>query len=504
MQEKTHTHAKGATTSSFSARSSLFPPRAFGQRERMNEPESKNSQARPASRGALGHRFGAISVTNGPPVVVQAKLKLGPANDKFEQEADRVAGRVAGSLTAADVGDSRRPAPGGAAWEKPAIQRLSADAATANLPTVDPWTASTIQQARGGRPLSAGVRAPIEKSLGTDFSGVRVHTDAVADAVNSHLEARAFTTGQHIFFKRGAYEPAAGSGKWLLAHELTHVLQQATLGTAAPTNSILAGHSTPLVQRAKTKGVTKKFFGLGPQHPAYGKSEEVEDVREHHIELLNCFDAFFDPKGLSYLKKEWKDEGTPYRMWNDFGGYTEALPTLEQIHNARMRAAGDYSYYANPENERSLSLAKREAYVKRLKTHVEGLEKWASALGLQYPGDPVKSRYWATIRDTTLADASYRGREVKDVKGKRSYKDWLKKASKRDLERRRFGEGEGYDAGSEPSTYERDPLSMPERDDRGRWTTAGKIRKRRRREKERKRRDRRGSSSSSSSEASSS
>jgi hypothetical protein len=84
-----------------------------------------------------------------------------------------------------------------------------------------------IQRARGGgQALDSGVRAQMEPAFDADFSGVRVHADAQADTLNRALNARAFTTGQDIFFSQGAYNAGSSSGRELLAHELTHVVQQ--------------------------------------------------------------------------------------------------------------------------------------------------------------------------------------------------------------------------------------------------------------------------------------
>ena len=84
-----------------------------------------------------------------------------------------------------------------------------------------------IQRARGGgQALDGGVRTQMEPAFGSDFSGVRVHANAEADTLNHSLSARAFTTGQDIFFRQGAYNPGSSSGRELLAHELTHVVQQ--------------------------------------------------------------------------------------------------------------------------------------------------------------------------------------------------------------------------------------------------------------------------------------
>lgn len=85
----------------------------------------------------------------------------------------------------------------------------------------------TIERQRGsGQPLAHGVRGAIEGALGADLSGVRIHTDEGAAALNESLSARAFTHGSDIFFGAGQYAPDSASGQRLLAHELAHVMQQ--------------------------------------------------------------------------------------------------------------------------------------------------------------------------------------------------------------------------------------------------------------------------------------
>jgi len=65
-------------------------------------------------------------------------------------------------------------------------------------------------------------------AIGNDFSSVKVHTSPEADSLNRQLNARAFTTGKDIFFREGEYQPHSSSGQELIAHELTHVAQQAS------------------------------------------------------------------------------------------------------------------------------------------------------------------------------------------------------------------------------------------------------------------------------------
>jgi hypothetical protein len=155
--------------------------------------------------------------------VLQA-MRVSSPGDRLEREADRAADQIvapAAAGSAAVVPASRGPA---------GIQR-SADGpgGGAGAPVQQ-----AISSARGGgRPLPAPVRGPLERSLGDDFSAVRVHTDAGADRLARGMGAVAFTTGPDIFFRRGRYDPGVQSGRRLLAHELTHVVQQRGL-TAPP------------------------------------------------------------------------------------------------------------------------------------------------------------------------------------------------------------------------------------------------------------------------------
>lgn len=86
---------------------------------------------------------------------------------------------------------------------------------------------SRISQRRGqGTALNDHVKGEMESGFGADFSKVRIHTDAEAAKLSSGLNAQAFTTGNDIYFSEGKYQPESSSGKTLLAHELTHVIQQ--------------------------------------------------------------------------------------------------------------------------------------------------------------------------------------------------------------------------------------------------------------------------------------
>jgi hypothetical protein len=108
------------------------------------------------------------------------------------------------------------------------VQRMMAMLQAAPGPSEAPeGVEQAIQRRRGsGQPLDHAVREQMEGSIGADFGKVGVHTDAEADGLNRSLNARAFTTGNDVFFRQGAYDPGSSGGRELLAHELTHVVQQ--------------------------------------------------------------------------------------------------------------------------------------------------------------------------------------------------------------------------------------------------------------------------------------
>lgn len=106
-------------------------------------------------------------------------------------------------------------------------------------PATDADIGAQIQASTGhGSPLDTQTQRQLESGLGTDLSGVRVHTDSRADQLSRAVNAVAFTSGSDIYFRQGAYSPGSADGQRLLAHEATHVVQQAAGPVAGtPTDS---------------------------------------------------------------------------------------------------------------------------------------------------------------------------------------------------------------------------------------------------------------------------
>lgn len=158
---------------------------------------------------------------------IQRKLRIGAVGDQYEQEADRVAAQVVRqmNMSPAQPDTAQRNEKSYAEdtlQMKPKVQRSVDEGGE-----VSAELESAIDRARGsGQSLDSRLQAKMGQAMGADFSGVQVHTDALSDQLNQALQAKAFTLGQDVFFRQGAYEPESWGGQELIAHELTHVVQQ--------------------------------------------------------------------------------------------------------------------------------------------------------------------------------------------------------------------------------------------------------------------------------------
>ncbi len=118
------------------------------------------------------------------------------------------------------------------------LQKTAGNATvSAALEEQEPSLVKDVVGSGGGAPLDKDTRGFMESRLGSDFSDVRVHTDATASDSARSVQAYAYTVGSDVVFQSGKYEPESDSGKRMLAHELTHVVQQRSgpvAGTPAP------------------------------------------------------------------------------------------------------------------------------------------------------------------------------------------------------------------------------------------------------------------------------
>ena len=126
------------------------------------------------------------------------------------------------------------------------LQRAAISAST--LPQVPESVHETLHSP--GQTLEANTRSAMETHFGHDFSRVRVHTDAKAAESARAVNALAYTVGTDVVFDTGQYTPATSTGKRLLAHELTHVVQQ-SLGAGPSTPLRIAAHNDPAEREAE-------------------------------------------------------------------------------------------------------------------------------------------------------------------------------------------------------------------------------------------------------------
>lgn len=210
------------------------------ERDEGKEHTSSTESTTQAMQSILGHTTALVnkSTISNPAIpannqttvphksqTIQAKLQVNEIDDPYEKEADKVAETVMRMPASA-------PPPPPADDEQsndnndsiPTVQR---QADPLGGTEVNPELESRVSGLNGkGSPLPDQDREFFESRMGADFSGVRVHTNSGAAQLSQDLNARAFTVGGDIAFGEGEYQPGSTDGRKLLAHELTHTVQQ--------------------------------------------------------------------------------------------------------------------------------------------------------------------------------------------------------------------------------------------------------------------------------------
>lgn len=182
-----------ATTATSASRNSLQDDQSFSKANRFD------------------FDFSQIPIYPAAPLAAHTRVAIGALSDPSEQEADRIAGQVM-SMNSSSTIDARPPA------------RFQHGSGVSTETAVPPAVTDSLRSP--GRPLAPEVRAFMEPRFGCDFSRVRIHADDKAAESARALHARAYTVGHDLVFAAGQYAPDDSAGKVLLAHELTHVVQQ--------------------------------------------------------------------------------------------------------------------------------------------------------------------------------------------------------------------------------------------------------------------------------------
>lgn len=250
-----------------------LPLQAFiGNQEvsRTLQSQAEGSNAQPTAEDSprFGHDFSRIPIHPTAARVIQTKLAVNQPGDKYEQEADSVTKQV---MRMPEPQLQRKCACGGNAGagaecpecRKKRLQRKDTvpQSVTQSGAIAPPVVHEVLRSP--GQPLDAATRAFMEQRFGQDFGSVRVHTDAKAGESARAVNALAYTVGRDIAFAYQRYQPTESSGRQLLAHELTHVVQQDDPANSRSTDSLIvdSGNSS-LEKEARIAGAAVMGGGV--------------------------------------------------------------------------------------------------------------------------------------------------------------------------------------------------------------------------------------------------
>lgn len=274
------------------------PPLPFGDQFKLKLPEAqKKKEDEPA---------------------LQKKLSIGASNDPLEQEADRVADQVLASPASSAVSSAPQR-----------IQRFSghsSDQAGSAPASVDRVLASS------GRPLEPALRNDMEQRFGHDFSAVRIHDGPAAEQSAREVNANAYTAGAHIVFGAGQLQPEGHQGRHLLAHELTHVVQQSGAGEQIQRDGMGDLRLSEACEETKNKiRLDPAYLALDPKSKSLADEIITESDKRpvaERYKLLVALEALFTskPKPPATISVETKNS-------------TAVAATQEQVRLAKPVAA---------------------------------------------------------------------------------------------------------------------------------------------------------------------
>ncbi|HEY6376809.1 MAG TPA: DUF4157 domain-containing protein [Edaphobacter sp.] len=236
-------------------------------RDHLQSTTTSLEPSTPLASSLLPHRFSRIPLH--PPLAgsLQAKLAINRADDEYEQEADSLADKVTqmpepqpqGACACGDTCPTCRKKH---SEEDGHVQTKQIQPSNYDQ---SPAPASVHETLRApGHPLPQSVRSFMEPRFGYDFSGISIHSNAAAAQSAAEVKAHAYTVGSDIVFGSAQFSPDTSEGRWLLAHELAHVVQQSAAAplssseplapsiNAMPSPKVLRRHATTNCDPAQT------------------------------------------------------------------------------------------------------------------------------------------------------------------------------------------------------------------------------------------------------------
>jgi hypothetical protein len=457
------------------------PGMEYSDRNRKKLPDARTAPPEIRSRVADARRERSVDAGGVSPALIQARLNVGPADDRFEREADRVAAAVMRNFAATPTSpptariqrsDARPGDFAAKSAELPVarIQRAAVDRSTrpvvpritrvqrsANSEAigvggglVDSDTESRIQRARGhGKPLDRDVRRSMEQGFGADFSDVNVHAGPEAHDLNSRVQAKAFTTGNDIFFQRGNYNPSTTDGQELLAHELTHVVQQGGADRVSLQRAINVDQISEMARylgiessvRAVEVPKDAKIKTTTPfsEYPETSKMNLTADLESKSIIVLDYPDWDTNPDYDADFKEYYSGQpatavtdglgGGAYNHKMDLVVLREPYSEPELLHEMGHKAQGDAGINADTASVLFLEyqnvilhqnspwwLGKEGAEPPRLQYSSTGISasKIKQKFGISKPAE-MTAEIWTDFKKTAVAALHHTQTEAGDV-----------------------------------------------------------------------------------------
>jgi hypothetical protein len=232
---------------------------------------------------------------------IQAKLVVGQPGDKYEQEADRVADAVMRmpepwvqrhteikedkekKLQTKTVVDQITPLVQRQIEPEEEEEVIQTERGSGQTPKASSGLEGQIRSLKGGgQPLPASTRAFFESRFGHEFSQVRLHTDHEAAEAARSVNAKAFTVGIDVVFGSGEYSPNTSGGRQLLAHELTHVVQQKHLSSPSINTNELGKDTTGNKNEQEADQLAKQFLSRNVEELS------IKNMLMSDLMLLQC------------------------------------------------------------------------------------------------------------------------------------------------------------------------------------------------------------------------
>ena len=242
---------------------------------------------------------------------LQRKLAVGSSHDPLELEADRIADQVVANSGSATVGKSPLR-----------IQRLTGQSLAGSIEapaSVGQVLAST------GRPLEPSVRQDMEQRFGYDFSSVRVHSGSDAERSARDVNAAAYTFEHNIVFARDAFAPDTNPGRKLLAHELTHVVQQSSARETRghEKSGLHASNGSAACRPTISTGIQRKTpddtLGIEPvkagrRRPKFADAGAVAQAESTRKFILDSAINLLGPQFVAVQKQRDNEPTRPFRV----------------------------------------------------------------------------------------------------------------------------------------------------------------------------------------------